>query len=168
MPPKLLQANLYKNKNLDEIISLTKNKQKLSPSTIRKYLIKISEFFKYCPHSEYIDKNPAIDIQISIGSKDTTNKKPYTDEEANKIFNTVSQIKQNGNTKSKRINSNDLYFITFIAALSGMIAKEITQLTANDIILRDDIYCFSINTDGDKSVKTKKQYKISSYAQQIN
>jgi integrase len=38
--------------------------------------------------------------------------------------------------------------------------KEITQLTKNDIVKNNDIYCIDINTNGDKTTKTKKSVRI--------
>ena len=62
LPTKLSQNSLYKDK------------PKISKSIIKKYIVRVSEFFKYCYDSDYIDKNPAIDLQISINQDGVTNK----------------------------------------------------------------------------------------------
>ena len=38
--------------------------------------------------------------------------------------------------------------------------KEITQLTKNDIVKINDIYCIDINTNNEKTTKTKKSVRI--------
>ena len=62
LPTKLSQNSLYKDKSIDEIIALAKDRPKISKSTIKKYIVRVSEFFKYCYDSDYIDKNPATDL----------------------------------------------------------------------------------------------------------
>jgi len=74
LPTKLSQNSLYKDKSLDEIITLVKDRPKISKSTIKKYIVRVSEFFKYCYDSDYIDKNPATDLQINLNQDDVTNK----------------------------------------------------------------------------------------------
>ena len=139
LPTKLSQNNLYKNKNLDEIIAIAKDKPKISKSTIKKYIVRICEFFKYCYDSDYFTKNPATDIQITLTADDVINKKPYRDSDVNALLAIVGDIKENGDTKSQRVNKDELFFVTHIAAYSGMRLNEIIQLNTDDIITKDSV-----------------------------
>ena len=112
LPTKLSQNNLYKGKNLDEIIAIAKDKPKISKSTIKKYIVRICEFFKYCYDSDYFAKNPATDIQITLTADDVINKKPYRDSDVNALLAIVGDIKENGDTKSQRVNKDELFFVT--------------------------------------------------------
>ena len=165
LPTKLSQNNLYKNKNLDEIIAIAKDKPKISKSTIKKYIVRICEFFKYCYDSDYFAKNPATDIQITLTADDIINKKPYRDSDVNALLAIVGDIKGNGDTKSQRVNKDELFFVTHIAAYSGMRLNEIIQLNTNDIITKDGVVCFSlnmeidVNTDRSKTLKTKNSIR---------
>ena len=165
LPTKLSQNNLYKNKNLDEIIAIAKDKPKISKSTIKKYIVRICEFFKYCYDSDYFAKNPATDIQITLTADDVINKKPYRDSDVNALLAIVGDIKENGDTKSQRVNKDELFFVTHIAAYSGMRLKEIIQLNTDDIITKDGVVCFSlnmeidVNTDRSKTLKTKNSIR---------
>ena len=166
LPTKLSQNSLYKDKSLDEIIALAKDKPKISKSTIKKYIVRVSEFFKYCYDSDYIDKNPAIDLQINLNQDDVTNKNPYEDSDVNALLDIVSKIRSNGDTKSQRISKDELFFVTHIAAYSGMRLNEIIQLNTDDIVEKYNIVCFSLNTKIDvktgksKTLKTRNSVRI--------
>ena len=166
LPTKLSQNSLYKDKSLDEIIALAKDRPKISKSTIKKYIVRVSEFFKYCYDSDYIDKNPAIDLQINLNQDDVTNKNPYEDSDVNALLDIVSKIRSNGDTKSQRINKDELFFVTHIAAYSGMRINEIIQLNTDDIVEKYNIVCFSLNTKIDvktgksKTLKTRNSARI--------
>nr|WP_258033078.1 tyrosine-type recombinase/integrase [Campylobacter concisus] len=166
LPTKLSQNSLYKDKSLDEIIALAKDKPKISKSTIKKYIVRVSEFFKYCYDSDYIDKNPAVDLQINLNQDDVTNKNPYEDSDVNALLDLVSKIRSNGDTKSQRISKDELFFVTHIAAYSGMRLNEIIQLNTDDIVEKYNIVCFSLNTKVDvktgksKTLKTRNSVRI--------
>jgi len=166
LPTKLSQNSLYKDKSLDEIIALAKDRPKISKSTIKKYIVRVSEFFKYCYDSDYIDKNPAIDLQININQDDVTNKNPYEDSDVNALLDIVSKIRSSGDTKSQRISKDELFFVTHIAAYSGMRLNEIIQLNTDDIVEKYNIVCFSLNTKIDvktgksKTLKTRNSARI--------
>ncbi|EAT98834.3 site-specific recombinase, phage integrase family [Campylobacter concisus 13826] len=166
LPTKLSQNSLYKDKSIDEIIALAKDRPKISKSTIKKYIVRVSEFFKYCYDSDYIDKNPAIDLQIIINQDDVTNKNPYEDSDVNALLDIVSKIRSNGDTKSQRISKDELFFVTHIAAYSGMRLNEIIQLNTDDIVEKYNIVCFSLNTKIDiktgksKTLKTRNSARI--------
>ena len=166
LPTKLSQNSLYKDKSIDEIIALAKDRPKISKSTIKKYIVRVSEFFKYCYDSDYIDKNPAVDLQIDLNQDDVTNKNPYEDSDVNALLDIVSKIRSSGDTKSQRISKDELFFVTHIAAYSGMRLKEIIQLNTDDIVEKYNIVCFSLNTKIDvktgksKTLKTRNSVRI--------
>ena len=166
LPTKLSQNSLYKDKSLDEIIALAKDRPKISKSTIKKYIVRVGEFFKYCYDSEYIDKNPAVDLQINLNQDDVTNKNPYEDSDVNALLDIVSKIRSSSDTKSQRISKDELFFVTHIAAYSGMRLNEIIQLNTDDIVEKYNIVCFSLNTKVDvktgksKTLKTRNSVRI--------
>ena len=166
LPTKLSQNSLYKDKSIDEIIALAKDRPKISKSTIKKYIVRVSEFFKYCYDSEYIDKNPTKDLQININQDDVTNKNPYEDSDVNALLDIVSKIRSSSDTKSQRISKDELFFVTYIAAYSGMRLNEIIQLNTDDIVEKYNIVCFSLNTKIDvktgksKTLKTRNSVRI--------
>ncbi|ORI00452.1 site-specific integrase [Campylobacter concisus] len=161
IPTKLNQKAKYKDKSLEQIISLGKNDPKLSQVTIQKYMIRVIQFFKYCYNSDYISKSIVNDLNIKVEINPMERKVlPYSKDEANTIFKIVQNFKETNTTPSKRISANDLYYITMIAAYSGMRINEIVQLRARDIVQHNNVLCFSINRDDGKSTKNINSIRL--------
>ena len=161
IPTKLNQKAKYKDKNLEQIIHMGKNDAKLSQVTIQKYMIRVVQFFKYCYNSDYISKSIVNDLNIKVEINPMERKVlPYSKEEANAIFKIVQNFKETNKSPSKRISANDLYYITMIAAYSGMRINEIVQLRARDIVQHNNVLCFSINRDDGKSTKNINSIRL--------
>lgn len=161
VPTKLAQKSKYKDKSLSQILKLGEKDDKLSEPTIQKYMIRVIQFFNYCFDSGYINKS--ITAKMSVKINVDPNERavlPYEASEARKIFEIVTNIKQSGKSPSSRIDASELYYVTMIAAYSGMRIKEITQLHKEDIVLKDGIYCFNINTNDGKTTKTKNSIRF--------
>lgn len=161
IPTKLAQKSRYKDKSLSQILKLGENDDKLSEPTIQKYMIRVIQFFNYCFDSGYISKSITAKMNVKIDIDPSERAVlPYEASEARKIFEIVTSIKQSGKSPSSRIEANELYYVTMIAAYSGMRIKEITQLHKEDIALKDGIYCFNINTNDGKTTKTKNSIRF--------
>ena len=161
VPTKLAQKSRYKDKSLSQILKLGEKDDKLSEPTIQKYMIRVIQFFNYCFDSGYIGKSitEKMNVKIDIDPSERA-VLPYEASEARKIFEIVTSIKQSGKSPSSRIEASELYYVTMIAAYSGMRIKEITQLHKEDIVLKDGIYCFNINTNDGKTTKTKNSIRF--------
>ena len=161
IPTKLAQKSRYKDKSLSQILKLGEKDDKLSEPTIQKYMIRVIQFFNYCFDSGYIGKSITAKMNVKIDIDPSERAVlPYKASEARKIFEIVTSIKQSGKSPSSRIEASELYYVTMIAAYSGMRIKEITQLHKEDIVLKDEIYCFNINTNDGKTTKTKNSIRF--------
>jgi len=161
IPTKLAQKSRYKDKSLSQILKLGEKDDKLSEPTIQKYMIRVIQFFNYCFDSGYIGKSITAKMNVKIDVDPSERAVlPYDVSEARKIFDIVTNIKQSGKSPSSRIEASELYYVTMIAAYSGMRIKEITQLHKEDIVLKDGIYCFNINTNDGKTTKTKNSIRF--------
>ncbi|WP_459814913.1 site-specific integrase [Campylobacter concisus] len=161
IPTKLAQKSRYKDKSLSQILKLGEKDDKLSEPTIQKYMIRVIQFFNYCFDSGYIGKSITAKMNVKIDIDPSERAVlPYESSEARKIFDIVTNIKQSGKSPSSRIEASELYYVTMIAAYSGMRIKEITQLHKEDIALKDGIYCFNINTNDGKTTKTKNSIRF--------
>lgn len=161
IPTKLAQKSRYKDKSLSQILKLGEKDDKLSEPTIQKYMIRVIQFFNYCFDSGYIGKSITAKMNVKIDIDPSERAVlPYDVSEARKIFEIVTSIKQSGKSPSSRIEASELYYVTMIAAYSGMRIKEITQLHKEDITLKDGIYCFNINTNDGKTTKTKNSIRF--------
>ena len=161
IPTKLAQKSRYKDKSLSQILKLGEKDDKLSEPTIQKYMIRVIQFFNYCFDSGYIGKSITAKMNVKIDIDPSERAVlPYEASEARKIFEIVTSIKRSGKSPSSRIEASELYYVTMIAAYSGMRIKEITQLHKEDIALKDGIYCFNINTNDGKTTKTKNSIRF--------
>ena len=161
IPTKLAQKSRYKDKSLSQILKLGENDDKLSEPTIQKYMIRVIQFFNYCFDSGYIGKSITAKMNVKIDIDPSERAVlPYEASEARKIFEIVTSIKRSSKSPSSRIEASELYYVTMIAAYSGMRIKEITQLHKEDIALKDGIYCFNINTNDGKTTKTKNSIRF--------
>lgn len=162
IPTKMLQKSKYTGKSLNEIIRLAKNDNKLSQSTISKYMQRVIQFFNHCFESGYIEKTITTNLKTRAKSAAKPAKEilPYSIEEANQIFDIVTNMKNKNICNSSRVTSEEIYYITIIAAYSGMRIKEITQLTTNDIITKDGVLCFNINNNDGKTVKNTNSIRV--------
>ena len=144
IPKRLTTFNFFKDKDLDFILDNNDDYDKLDNSTMNKYIIKINQYFDYMYKLNYIEK---IGFNIPTFDPNGKDRESYTSEEIKKI----SDLLKNDTKENK--------FITSIAIYEGMRLKEITQLKKEDIIKIDDFHCISINTNENKTTKTKKSVR---------
>ena len=145
IPKRLSVLNFFKGQDLDFILDNNDDYDKLDNSTINKYILRINQYFNYMYKQKYIKIK---DFNIPSYDQDGNEREPYTDEEIHKIKELI------------KIDTLDNQFITYIAIYQGMRLKEITQLQKEDIIKIGDILCISVNTNENKTVKTKQSARI--------
>ena len=145
IPKRLSVWNFFKGQDLDFILDNNDDYDKLDNSTINKYILRINQYFNYMYKQKYIKIK---DFNIPSYDQDGNEREPYTDEEIHKIKELI------------KIDTLDNQFITYIAIYQGMRLKEITQLKKEDIIKIGDILCISVNTNENKTVKTKQSARI--------
>lgn len=139
IPLSYTTKNFFKGKDLDFIINNNDDYEKLSNNVIHKYIIRVNQYLDYMYKLDYIVKK---DFKIPNIDPKGKKRQTYTNEEIKKI----SDLMKN-DTKENQ-------FIASVATYMGMRLKEITQLKREDIIEIGDIYCISININGDKTTKT--------------
>jgi integrase len=135
--------------------------QKISPSTLERYIQTFKSILQYAAMKEYIPKNPFDKISLPKfdNSDDEDNKRcSFSTFQLKTIFDSpvFSGAINDGsgwNTKGDKIFRNYKFFIPLISLYSGARLNEICQLYVEDIKNIDGTDFFSINDDGDKSVK---------------
>lgn len=145
IPNRLTSLNEFKDKDLDYILENNEGYDKLTNSTINKYIIKTNQFLKWAYMMEYIDKQ---DIAIPKLANDTKSRMPFTNEEIQEIKKQVA-----------RDDNKEIAMITYLAMYQGMRLKEITQLRKSDIVEIGGIKCISINKEDGKTTKTEKSVR---------
>jgi integrase len=141
IPNRLTLMKQFKDKNLDYIISNSKTLEKLSITTINKYILRINQFLTYCKKMDYIQKELIID-KIN-DKKIEKSRDEYDENELKRIIENLSNISQENALVIK------------IAMYSGMRLNEIIQLTKNDIKQENDIFYFDVNSEDEKRIKNQ-------------
>mgnify|MGYP003526630275 FL=1 len=144
VPLAYTTKNFFKDKDLEFIISNNDDFETLSNDTVNRYIIRTNQYLNYMYKLDYITKK---DFKIPKLSSNSKKRENYTKEEIQKI----EALMENDTIENK--------FITRIATYQGMRLKEITQLRKEDIIKLDNIPCISINSNNDKTTKTKKSIR---------
>jgi integrase len=144
--PDNVQNHFDANATFAEIIEGTEEQdlKTLSNNTINKTILRVNQYLTYMCKIKYMDGS---DLTIPKYPDDSKEREAYTYEEIQKIKEVVEDIEEDK-------------FITNIAIYQGMRLKEITQLTKNDIIQNNGMYCIDINTNNEKTTKTKKSVRL--------
>jgi len=132
-------------------------------NSLNQVLTHLVTFFNYCIKCEYINNvNPAQGAKFKLSTNDKVKNKrqKYSDDDIKKILdiNNINKFKTNQKTKLLKKYASEYEVIIKIAMFSGLRANEIVQLTKSDIVLKDNIYCFDINAEGNKD--TKNDYSV--------
>ncbi len=146
IPKNLQHRSNCKGKSLKAILAL-KIDDPLSPVTCNKHFQTIGGMFIYAQKQGWIERNYAEGLMIKNAQKASVPRAEYKPEQIRQI---ITQI-----CIAKYKNKPENLWIPVIAAYTGMRLGEICQLRENDIICKDDIWHFSVNTNEGKTLKTE-------------
>jgi len=124
----------------------------LSGKTMQNNFVVVKTFIRWCEEEEYVDNADKLNRRLSLsakGKKTIKEKKrtALTDEDICKLFNSMEYI---GN----KHKSAWQFWVPLIGLFSGARMEEIVQLYVSDIRQVDGTWCFDVNGDGVKSIKT--------------
>jgi integrase len=155
LPTNINKKPNLKGKPLEEVIATVKDNAVIypliSPVTYNKHIILISSLLKWCKQQGYTNFNPAEGMKKKITGKTSEQRKSYTTDDLAMLFNSPEFI------SPKR---PERYWVPIISLFSGARLEEICQLHISDIVELDNIPCFDINDDGDKSLKTVSSRRL--------
>jgi integrase len=150
LPSNHKKHKIFDGKSLEEITKDT-TIDKLAPKTVNERISMVSSFFKWCALYDYIPKNPAQSLMITDNSLPYEKRDPYSKEDLTKLMLEIKALPP---------EKLSYYWIVLIALFSGMRQNEICQLYLEDIKSLDDIFCFDVNRNLDKSLKNKFSRRI--------
>ncbi len=148
--PKFLNSQRYQGKTIEEIIKIGESHNKLSITTINKYLGYASGLFNWARDNNYIKENPARGLQISQKKRKKRTdegRKVFETDDLKKIFEPDTFIPEG------RFASPYKFWIPLLGLYTGARLEEICQLTPDDIRLEGDIWIMDINDKDDKEIK---------------
>lgn len=147
-----LPANLYKRfpgKTIAEVL-LMDIKQPMSLTTVNKLLTLLGSVMRHSVKEGYIKDNPVEGLKIKNSKRADEERKAYDAEDLKRIVESLP---------SPAIRP-ERYWIPLISMLSGMRLGEVCGLHVADIRQVDDIWCFDVNEDQDKRLKTVNSKRI--------
>lgn len=124
----------------------------ISARTTNTYLNRILAVFEWAKVRGIITVNPFVGLKVMISKKVSEQRKALDIEDLKVLFD-EKNFTQNYERPSR-------YWLPIIAAYSGMRMEEIAQLTRSDLKVIEGVWCFDINDDGDKRLKTLNSTRI--------
>ena len=154
LPPRRNLKPQYRNIPLRKLAE-TYHGQTLSTKTVNLRTSKIRGFFIWCVKHEYLDHNPAGDLELALGHKANTERRPYSRDDLQCIFEHLREDRLPGWRPHK-------LWIPLIALYSGARMNEICQLNTDHIFTVGGIPCMEITDDGNEhaSLKTSGSRRI--------
>jgi integrase len=152
LPPRWSTAREYRGKSLDEVLS--GKHPGMSVSNVNTITNWVATFFSWAVTNDCLDKSPATGLKIATATTESEERDIYTPEELESIFIVLaSHPHLNPSLHPERV------WLPMIIAHSALRPSEIAQLHLADIN-SEGIPYFDINSEGDKSVKTKSGKRV--------
>lgn len=147
-----LPANLYKkhpDMNIHEILAM-ENVVPMSSTTVNKLLTQFSSLMRHCVKEGYLKANPAENLKIQQKKRPDEERKAYCREDLKRIISALPP-------PDEKPEKN---WIPRIGMYSGMRLGEICGLHVEDLKQIDGIWCFDVNAELDKRLKTINSKRI--------
>jgi integrase len=149
---ELLPANMYKiypEKTVKEILKVSGIKP-MSTTSVNKHMFRLSTVLKFAIKEGYMQVNFAERMKIPQRRRPDEERKAYARDDLRRIINNLPQQK----------NRPERYWIPLLGMYSGMRIDEICQMYVSDVQQIDDVWCFSVNDDEDKKLKTLSSKRV--------
>ncbi|UPU34492.1 site-specific integrase [Geomonas paludis] len=147
-----LPANLYKkhpNKTIAEVL-LMNDITPMSTTTVNKLLTLFGSLMRHCIKEGYRKDNPTEGLKVKHIRRPDEERKAYSREDLRKIMSALPHP----------TDKPERYWIPMIGMYSGMRLGEICGLRIADIRQVDGVWCFDVNEEGDKRLKTAASTRL--------
>jgi len=151
LPPNMNKSPKYRDMSIGQILDAAPAKT-LSLRSVNKYLTRISSMLSWAHQKGYLRVNPFHRAQIKEKTRPDALRKKLEKSDLEKLFAPIHF--KIGSKAAWR------FYIMLIALLTGMRLEEICQLECSDIVEVDGIYCFDINENGTKKLKTPASARL--------
>jgi integrase len=166
LPHSRKKNPIYREMSVSKILKL-KNVNPQSRQNVNKYLTRLSTMMNFGSGQGYFKENYILGMKLPVSKTESKKREPFTDEDLMKILSPKKYlgytIDFGKTTKSDKPDvvklSNPYYWSFLIGIFSGMRTNEILQMKIGDILQEDNVWMFSIDEEGDKSVKTQNSIR---------
>ena len=152
LPSRVGRYPEYNGKTIRQIAEMNvPDERKLSPKTLETRATNISGFLNWAEGEGYIPSAKIKSPLSRIGGKKSkfkSTRRGFTPEELSLLFHSEEY------TRDKHGKSWQ-FWTPIIALFTGARVEEICQLHLEDIREVDGVWCFDINAEGDKDIKTE-------------
>jgi integrase len=130
----------------------------LSEKTKQNNFVVVKTFIKWCEEEGYVENAQKLNRRLILSAKDkkTIRKKKrtaFTNEDICKLFNSVDYLKNKHKCSWQ-------FWVPLIGLFSGARMEEIAQLYVADIRQVGEVWCFDVNGEGVKSIKTASSKRM--------
>lgn len=152
--PKLptYAARKWPDLNARQVIDATADQDipRISARSINKRLVMVRSLFNWMELSDLIDRDPSEVLEVVAEDDSREKRVPFSDSEALAL---LARCEAEAEQPAHR-------FVPRILAYSGMRLDEAAQLTKADIQEIDGVWCFRINAEDGKKIKTKTARRL--------
>jgi len=153
----MLPANLYKicpKQTARQVLEIMQESSApfspMSLTSVNKHVSRLSSLMKHCMKEGYLSTNPAVGLKIKQKRRPDEERKAYTIED-------LKMIAANLPPKEEK---PERYWIPLIGMLSALRLDETCQLYTSDVKEIDGVWCFDVNDEDDKKLKTLSSKRI--------
>jgi integrase len=154
-----LPKNINKNpetrgKSLNELLG-EEHSNRPTVRTINMYLQAYSALFSWAKSAKYTDDNPFADASIQSNNRDSVTRLAFTHDELRRIEHAL--LTEVDGKKPKEAHK----WSSLISIYTGARLNEVCQLTIEDIVQHEGIWCFDFNDEGEgKHLKNESSIRI--------
>ena len=139
----------------------------MSSANVNEYMNKLSTLFNWALREEWISRNPANGLRIAKATGKPEQRKPFSTEQLNYIFNAplYRGCRDDGNgyaIEGRARPRRARFWIPLIGLFSGARLNEICQLHTADVRQIDGVWCFDVRADpaNGKNLKTAGSQRL--------
>ena len=140
LPTNMEKSPMFRGKSIQQILAM-KPTATLSASTVNKIMDRIMAMWAWCIRRNLATSNPFTDLQLKNKSLASGARSAFTKSEVNAL------LPEFDHEQPAR------YWVTWIAAYTGMRQNEICQLHTADIREISGVWVFDVNARDDKKLK---------------
>lgn len=152
LPPNMNKVAMYRNKTVQDIVSM-EPKKKLSVTSVNKHLTRYASICSWAENQGYLDRNPFEGLQMSRSKSARDERKPFNKEDLRKLFS--SEI-----YTARKYKHPYYFWLPLLGLFTGARQNELCQLLIDDIREENGIWFLDINERDEKSLKTPESARF--------
>jgi integrase len=154
LPRNINKNPKYRKKTIQELVQM-EVPDRISDTTIRKYLSTVGALFEYARKNGLYDgENPVTGMAPRIDKRAHEARAPFDEGDLIKLFHSKDY-------REDRFTKPYQFWMPILALYTGARLNELAQLHLSDIRQAEDgTWVFDINDEGEKALKTKSSRRI--------